>query len=238
LFEKLEKLTYSELIIDRMKELIVGRELGPGDRLPSERELAGEFGVSRTSMREAIKALIALGLLESRTGDGTYVRTNLSESVLEPLSWAVLLAEGVGPDLAEARRVMEPGIAALAAERATASDKERLLETLDAMRQAIGNPPGAAEADLEFHLALAKSTHNQILVEVMNGLQRLLHGLITSHVVEIEHQELCLRKHVDVYEAVVLGDATKAREAMLASLNKDPVLLEVGEAKEILSRVP
>ncbi|MEJ2560121.1 MAG: GntR family transcriptional regulator, partial [Anaerolineae bacterium] len=86
-----------------MKELILNRKLGPGDRLPSERELALEFGVSRASIREAIKALTALGLLETRIGDGTYVRPNLGESVLEPLSWAVLLAEGVGPDLAETR---------------------------------------------------------------------------------------------------------------------------------------
>jgi DNA-binding FadR family transcriptional regulator len=66
----------------------------------------------------------------------------------------------------------------------------------------------------------------------MNGLQRLLHGLITSHVIEIEQQKLCLRKHVDVYEAVVAGDAAAAREAMLGSLYKDP-LFEVGEARGI-----
>jgi DNA-binding FadR family transcriptional regulator len=232
LFEKLEKLTYSELIAEKMKELILDQRLGAGDRLPSERELAEDFGVSRASIREAIKALIALGLLETRIGDGTYVRTNLSESVLEPLSWAIQLAGGVGPDLAEVREIIEPGIAALAAERATASDKQRLLETVDDMREAIGDPPACAKADLEFHLTLAKAAHNQILVEVMNGLQRLLHGLITSHVVEFEQQRLCLRKHVDVYEAVVAGDAATAREAMLGSLYKDP-LFEVGEAREI-----
>jgi GntR family transcriptional repressor for pyruvate dehydrogenase complex len=236
LFEKLEKLTYSELIIEKMKELILDRKLGPGDRLPSERELALEFGVSRASIREAIKALTALGLLETRTGDGTYVRPNLGESVLEPLSWAVLLAEGVGPDLAETREVIEPSIAGLAAERATASEKKQLLTTLNAMREAVGNPPAFAQADLEFHLALAKAAHNQILLEVMNGLQRLLFGLITSHVIEIEDQKRCLRKHVDVHEAVVAGDAAKAREAMLGSLYKDP-LYQTDEVEDIFSRV-
>lgn len=236
MFEKIEKLTYSELIIEKMKELILDRKLGPGDRLPSERELAQEFGVSRASMREAIKALTALGLLKTRTGDGTYVRPNLGESVLEPLSWAVLLAEGVGPDLAETREVIEPNIAGLAADRATASEKKKLLKTLNAMREAVGNPPAFAKADLEFHLALAKAAHNQILVEVMNGLQRLLFGLITSHVIEIEDQKLCLRKHVDVYEAVMAGDAAKAREAMLGSLYKDP-LYQMDEAQEIFGLV-
>lgn len=230
MFEKLEKLTYSELIVEKMKELILDQRLGAGDRLPSERELAEKFGVSRASIREAIKALIALGLLETRIGDGTYVRTNLSESILEPLSWAVQLAEGVGPDLAEVRETVEPAIAALAAERATSSDKERLLETVNAMQEAIGDAPACARADLEFHLTLAKAAHNQILIEVMNGLQRLLHGLITSHVIEIEQQKLCLRKHIDVFNAVVAGDAAKAREAMLGSLYKDP-LFEIGEAK-------
>ena len=236
MFEKLEKLTYSELIIEKMKETILDRRLGPGDRLPSERELAGEFGVSRASIREAIKALTALGLLETRTGDGTYVRPNLGESILEPLSWAVLLAEGVGPDLAETREAIEPDIAGLAAERATAWEKKQLLKTLDAMREAVGNPPAFAQADLAFHLALAKAAHNQILLEMMNGLQRLLFGLITSHVIEIEDQKRCLRKHVDVYEAIIAGDTAKAREAMLGSLYKDP-LYQMDEVEDIFSRL-
>ena len=219
-----------------MKETILDRRLGPGDRLPSERELAGEFGVSRASIREAIKALTALGLLETRTGDGTYVRPNLGESILEPLSWAVLLAEGVGPDLAETREAIEPDIAGLAAERATAWEKKQLLKTLDAMREAVGNPPAFAQADLAFHLALAKAAHNQILLEMMNGLQRLLFGLITSHVIEIEDQKRCLRKHVDVYEAIIAGDTAKAREAMLGSLYKDP-LYQMDEVEDIFSRL-
>ncbi|MEJ2560120.1 MAG: FCD domain-containing protein, partial [Anaerolineae bacterium] len=118
----------------------------------------------------------------------------------------------------------------------TVSEKKKLLTTLDAMREAVGKPTPFAQADLEFHLALAKGAHNQILLEVMNGLQRLLFGLITSHVIEIEDQKRCLRKHVDVYEAVVAGDAAKAREAMLGSLYKDP-LYQMDEVWEILTGV-
>jgi GntR family transcriptional repressor for pyruvate dehydrogenase complex len=231
-FEKLEKVTCSQLIIDRIKQLIVERSLEPGDRLPSERELAEEFGVSRASIREAITALCALGLLRSRTGTGTYVRRNLSDSVLEPLSWAVPLAEHTGQDLVEMRKIIEPSIAALAAERATASDKEKLLQTINAMRENVGDPFAVAEADLEFHMALAEAASNQILKEIMNGLHRLLRNLIISRVLAIENQKMCLREHIEIYEAVIAGDADKARKTMLGSLDKDP-LFQIYEPSEV-----
>lgn len=221
MFEKLQKSTYPELIIEEIKKLILDQELGPGDRLPSERELAEQFGVSRASIREAFTALSALGLVEARTGDGTYVSINLTDSVLQPLSWAVLLAGGVGQDLAEARKIIEPSIAALAAQRATASDKKKLLETVNPTREAIGNSSVFAEQDLRFHIALAEAADNRILLEIMTSLQRLLQGLIASHVPETEDQMSCLQEHIEIYEAVEAGDATKARQAMLRSVDKD-----------------
>lgn len=234
MFQRLEKPSYPELIIEQIKKLILDRELEPGDRLPAERELAQQFGVSRPSIREAIRALTALGLVDARTGDGTYVNTTLRESVLEPLSWAVLLSRGITRDLAEARKIIEPGIAALAAQRATASDKENLLETINSMRESIGTPPVVAEADLEFHMALAKAARNQILLGIMRGLQRLLEELITSHLMKIEDQKWCLQEHIEIYEAIQEGNAAKAEQVMFRSLHNDLTVL--GERKSTSTR--
>jgi DNA-binding FadR family transcriptional regulator len=221
MFEKLQKPSYPELIVDKIRDLIVEREFGQGDRLPSERELAEQFGVSRASIREATSALTALGLVEARTGDGTYIKTNLTESILQPLSWAVVLAGGVGQDLVEARKIIEPGIAALAAERATESDKEKLYETVKSMEKAVGNPVKFAEQDLQFHMSIAEAAHNQILLETMNGFQRLLQSLIASHVLDTEQQASTLQEHIEIYEAVKCGDAARAERWMLDSCNKD-----------------
>ena len=221
MFEKLEKATYPQLITEKMRELILERKLDPGDQLPSERELAEQFGVSRASIREAISALIALGFVEARTGTGTYVSTNLTDSVLQPLSWAVLLGEGIGRELAEARKVIEPAVAALAAQRATAADKEELLRTVNSMREAIGEPSLMAEADLKFHMALAKAARNQVLLETMTGLQRLLQSLIVSHLLEDGNQTLCLQEHIEIYGAIEAGDADKAQQAMATSIDGD-----------------
>jgi DNA-binding FadR family transcriptional regulator len=219
MFEKLEKSTYSDRILNEIRGMIATKKLKPGDRLPSERELALQFGVSRASVREAIRSLLAFELVESRTGDGTYVTTDLS-SVLEPLSWAVYLSAEVEPDLQEAREFIEPIIAMQAAKRATPEEKKRLLECVQAMEAALGDPLEVAKHDFAFHITLAEASHNSILEEVVTGLQWLLKGLITKRVSEsLERQILCQREHMEIYKAVEVGDAKRASEIMLRSVS-------------------
>jgi len=221
LFKRLARATCPERIADEIKQLIIDQKLEPGGRLPAERELAEQFGVSRASVREAVKGLVAVGVLEAHTGNGTFVRADLNDSVLGSLSWAVLLAGRVEPEVTEVRALIEPTIAALAAERATESDRKKLQETIVAMKAALGQPSLVVEADLAFHMALAQAAHNRILQEVMNGLQRLLRGNIAGHVLEIENQQSCLRNHISVYRAIEARDPVMAREAMIQNLQDD-----------------
>jgi GntR family transcriptional repressor for pyruvate dehydrogenase complex len=220
MFTKLDKLTHSERIIERFKELLVTRKLMPADRLPSEREMASQFGVSRASLREAISALAALGVLESRTGDGTYVSANITEAVLEPLSWAVLFVDHIGLELIEVRQLIEPGIASLAALRANESDKQSMVENIELMKRVLGDPMAVSEIDLNFHKILAEATGNRFIVEIMNSLQHLLRHLIASHKSNVATHEATLQEHIAIYEAIAAGDPVKARKALLKNIQR------------------
>ena len=242
MFGRLDRPTHTERIVERFKELLFNRELLPGDRLPSEREMADQFGVSRASIREAISALTALGVLEARTGDGTYVNTNITKSVLEPLSWAFLTLDQTAEELVETRKVIEPEIAALAAVRADQLDKEKLLHTIDEMRSSLGEPRAVAEADLAFHFVLAEAARNRFFLGMMNGLQRLIEGLIASHKLDIKTHEDTLEEHIAIYNAVLEADPEKARQMMFKNIkrgffgyNLEKIASDVGEGETVLS---
>ena len=221
MFGRLSKSTYPELVAERIKRQILERKLKPGDRLPSQAELAAEFDVSRASIREAIQSLSGLGLIEVRPGHGTFVSNNLAESIHRTLSLGIGLSEGVAQDLVEMRKIIEPAIAALAAERADEGDKAKMAENLQRMERAIGNPAEVAEADLEFHLIMTRSTGNLLLWDTMVGIQHLLRPLMGKFTEGIEGQRLAVRQHRQVYEAIERGDAHGARLAMLGNVEKD-----------------
>lgn len=230
MFERLGKSSFPEQIADSIRETIVEKKLAPGDRLPSERALAEEFGVSRSSIREGIRALAALGVLETRPGTGTYVSTNLSSSILHPLSWAIFLSDSLGRDLIEARKVIEPAIAELAAKRAEPQDLESLGEAYRAMVASRGDPDALADADLAFHLCLAKTARNRLFHETIVGLQHLLRPLMAATLMTSGDQEAALMQHAAILEGVREGDLNKAREAMTRNVDDERKLQEKGVA--------
>lgn len=221
MFERLGKSSFPEQIADSIRETIVKKRLAAGDRLPSERGLAEEFGVSRSSIREGIRALIALGVLETRPGSGTYVSTNLASSILHPLSWAIFLSDSLGHDLMEARKVIEPAIAERAARRAEPADLEALDEAYAKMVSSRDNPEALADADLAFHLSLAKMSRNRIFHETIVGLQHLLRPLMAATLVSTSDREAALVQHAEILEGVRERDPVKAREAMTRNVDDE-----------------
>lgn len=220
MFDRLEKTSYPELIAQRIRSLILDRQLGAGDRLPSERAMSEQFGVSRSSIREGIKLLNALGWVDIRIGDGIYVSSNLSQSVLESLSWAIVLTESVASELIEARMVIEPQIAAFAAERATDGDKANIQETIDRMQRHMGNVEEVIRADMDFHLAIAKAARNQILYQTLVGLQQIMRSHIAQFYVSQREQEQALADHRLIFDAILQGDSHAAHAAMTAGIVK------------------
>jgi GntR family transcriptional repressor for pyruvate dehydrogenase complex len=150
-----------ELILDEITRLITEGILKPGDRLPSESELAERFGVGRSSLREAMRALQLLGIIEVIQGKGTFLR----QTYVLPLAtdWARLSKMGLISQVMEARQIIEVAIAQLAAERATEEDIAAMRAAIRGAEEAHGNSALSGEASVNFHLALAEATHNEVL---------------------------------------------------------------------------
>jgi DNA-binding FadR family transcriptional regulator len=157
-------------IAARVISLIGERHLKPGDRLPPERELAQAMGVSRSSLREALRALSLLGVTEMRHGDGTYLTALDPDALMRPFGLVLALSDGQMQELFEARRVIEPGLAALAAARADD-------ETVEALRLCVGESAATVDdeeafmqADLELHSLIARAASNSILWHVIGSI--------------------------------------------------------------------
>lgn len=221
MFSRLEKTTYPDLISQRIRSLILKQHLGAGERLPPERELADQFGVSRSSIREGIKLLAAQGLVEIRTGDGTYVSSDLTTSVLQPISWAISLSDAEYSEFVEIRMILEPAIAALASMRANDEDKAEMLQTIQNLEASIGDTAKVVEADMDFHLVLARSVNNQVIFEIMVGLQRLIRPMMAEIPLDLDFQNKALKEHREIYEAILHRNSTAAKKLMAKSIAKD-----------------
>ncbi|MBQ9594183.1 MAG: FadR family transcriptional regulator [Lachnospiraceae bacterium] len=219
-FDKVAKQGLADQVIEQLKTMILTGQLSPGDKLPPERDLAASFGVSRASVREAIHSLSTMGILEARVGDGTYICDG-SQSALNQLSWAVFLSGGGDAQLKEARRVIEPAIAQIAAEKAAPQDIARLKKILKQMEASLGDPAAAAEADFAFHVELSRIAGNEILQGILVGLQWMLRAQIQRQLREDPSKDIvCYNEHRDILKAIEAGDAKKARKAMKLSVNE------------------
>src|SRR5262245_40730141 len=170
----IRKTRIHEEVFSQIHELIKAGRFKAGDQLPSERELAETFKVSRTSVREALRALESQGLIVSRTGMGNFVADMPVESLVGPLARLLIDEKKALADIFEMRKLIEPQIAALAAERATKSDIAQLNKILGKQVDAVGRGETGVEADAELHFCIGRATQNQALQKLVSGLMELL----------------------------------------------------------------
>jgi GntR family transcriptional repressor for pyruvate dehydrogenase complex len=212
----------SDRVADEIQGLVVDRRLEPGDRLPAERELGEAFAVSRTVIREAIRTLAAKGLVVVRPGGGAIVRRPSPGTVSDALS-LVLRSTPDGnamTHLREVRRVVEPDLVALAAERRTEADLRALRHELDVMADPDVQPDVWARADVGFHTALAQAAHNPVFGIVLRSIQELM---VEARLLAIQLPDTrakALRHHEHIYRAIADGNASAARKAMAAHLRE------------------
>ncbi len=222
-FKPIQPKKLSEEIVDQIRELIVSGSLGPGEKIPSERELATLLGVSRPSVREAIMVLEALGYLESRQGGGTFVRSLADAALADPLTSMVesrdpraLLA------LTEIRIGLEAWSAYLAAKRATVDDIARLRKLYAVMEKQAVDGGWDPEVDIQFHLTITAATHNTLQVHILDTVQNLYKTTIMVALGEFYRKEgyieLLLEFHREILEAIEARDAERARQGMLRHL--------------------
>jgi DNA-binding FadR family transcriptional regulator len=209
----------TEGAIEKIRERIVSGAWGPGDRLPKESELAAELGLSRNSLREAVRALSQLRVLEVRQGDGTYVSSLEPGLLLESTGFiSHLLLGETEIELYEVRRILEAAAAALAAGRIDAHGKGELAESLERMRDAK-KVEDLVEADVAFHAVIAKAAGNAVLTSLLASLAtrtmraRLWHGREADGALDETRDE-----HRRIYEAIMAGDPELARAAATAHI--------------------
>lgn len=211
----------ADTIVEQLETMILEGTLQPGQRLPPERALAEQFGVSRPSLREAVQRLAAKGLLNSRQGGGNFVTENLGASFSDPLIQLLENRPEAHRDLLEFRRTLEADCAYYAALRATEVDKEHLTKAwqrLDACYQAPteNNIEQEGAADAGFHLAIAEASHNVILLHTMRNLFNLLKNDIVTNIggmysKEVKTREGLIGQHQMLYAAIIEGRADDAR---------------------------
>ncbi|MHB1133186.1 MAG: FadR/GntR family transcriptional regulator [Chloroflexota bacterium] len=221
MFKSLERTsTLANRVSAEIEAMIVQRHFQSGDRLPSERELSEQFGVSRTVVREAVRALVAKNLLEVRPGSGTVICTPTSENFADAMS--LMIQTGL-PDLSiekviEVRRLLEVTIAGLAAARRTEADLAAMAATFATMEAYTDDRERYSEADLAFHNHLARATQNELFTIILDSVSRIM---VTTFKIAFHgpgKPARSVRHHRAVLDRVAAGDVAGARQAMLDHL--------------------
>lgn len=204
----------SDKVAELMRETIVSRGLKPGARLPSERELGEQFGVSRTVIREAVRALTAKGLIEVRSGSGLRVAAVDASAVTESMSHFLRGSELDYPSVHEVRTMLEVQIAGVAASQRTEDDVRRLIEACEGVEKSIDRTEIASTKDVEFHREVARATHNDLYLVVLDAIGVALLEVRREALNTPAAGDQTLIDHRRVLDAIVGGDTEAARDAM------------------------
>ena len=208
-------------IAEQLRSLIAGGEFPPGSRLPAERDLAKQLGVSRPSVREALIALEVEGWVEVRTGSGVYVLDRAGHANGHP---KIPAAEWGPLELIRARRVVEGEIASLAAAHAKRKDVKAIREAIDAMKHDADREVAPLEGDRAFHTAVAASCGNVVLLETVQTFWDARHGplfeTLGGHFETVSSWRVAIAEHEAVLQAIEARDADSARAAMQAHMDK------------------
>ncbi len=203
------------LVIERIKQALINDELAPGDYLPSEAELTRNLGVGKSSVREAIKMLQAMGILEVRRGQGTRVREHPSEDALNSLVFQMILAKGVTKDMLELRAMFEPAYTIMAMHRATPQDLVRIRGAIRDLEKALSSNVQDSRYDLAFHMAVLHATHNPLVIRIGETMMELFDASIETSMRTLP--EVALKDHKAILKAFEEKDEAAVREAIRVS---------------------
>ena len=217
-FGTVSRHTVPDQIAARLIALITERQLKAGDRLPPERELAATMQVSRSSLREALRALAMVGVVEMRHGDGTYLTSLETDQLLRPVSLVLSLSDSSLAELFEARKLVEPGLAALAAHRISDAEAAELCSRADETAAALDDAEAFMWADIELHALIAKAADNAVLCRLLDSIASM--GIAsrrrTGRLAAVRRQSA--HDHREIAAAIAARNAEAAHAAMLRHL--------------------
>jgi GntR family transcriptional repressor for pyruvate dehydrogenase complex len=204
-----------EEIVRQIRTLISEGKLKSGDRLPPERDLAERFRVSRASVREALRSLESMGLIEIRLGEGTFVREISVDSLIEPLALVILTQREAVGELFEARRLLEPPIAGLAARRSTKEEIQEMERILEEQGKEVAAGGTGLAQDAAFHAAIASSTNNRAITRIVHAVIDLLTQSREESLQIAGRPTRSHQDHLRILEAIRGRRSAEARRAML-----------------------
>lgn len=222
-FKPIKSIKVYEQVIDQIKEMIYSGQLKRGDKLPSERDLKSQLHVSRASIREALRVLEMIGLIESRAGEGTFIKDSQDSIGLEPLSLILMLEDNLSLELLELRRLLEIESVQLAAERASDEDLEEIAKYNRILADSAGHEDYSIKADSLFHFTIAKASKNKVLYDVMMAISEAMDFHIkytrTKLVSERKVMLKFVEHHYNIYDALKERNKAKAVEEMRTHLD-------------------
>lgn len=214
-----------EEIVEQIRTLISDGKLKPGDKLLAERELADRFQVSRASVREAIRTLEMLGIIDIRPGEGTFIRETETDEVIRPLAMVLAVERNSFIDMFEMRRIFETATASLAAQRATDQEIDDIHATLESMKERLNlqDSERGEEFDAAFHFALAEATHNPLLTRLFKTVSGEFAKANSAarrrlYLDNVENAQRIIDQHSAILAAIRARDPKAARKAMLTHL--------------------
>ena len=217
MFSPIKNTKVYEQVIVQIKDMIDKGTLKKGDKLPSERDLVQQLKVSRASIREALRALEVIGLIECRQGEGNYIKSNFQDNLFEPLSIMFMLEESNPEEIWELRKIMEVEAAGLAAKRITSEQLEELKELTQRFMNCEDEEINV-EIDKEFHHKIAECSGNVLIFNILRTVSTLVdHFIVDARkliLVERENKEILFSQHNEIYLSIEKHISTDARKAM------------------------
>lgn len=204
----------AETIVEYVRDLLERGELRPGDRLPPERTLARQTGVSRSSVRVGLRALATMGIIQSRHGSGTFIADGPPTLESEPLHFLAALHGFTREEMFEARRLIEVGVAGLSATRATGEQVAAIAEEVTSMFASLDSPHDFLRHDIRFHQAVASASGNPILASLVEMLSQVFYERRRETVGQARDFRESADMHRRIYMAIRQRDAAAARDAM------------------------
>lgn len=215
----IKKVNISDQVYEQLREQLINGVWKQGDKIPSENELVALFNVSRVTVRQALSKLITLGLLETKLGEGTYVKEiNPGVYMKEMIPYIILNKESIR-EVLEFRLVIETETAGMAANRITDKDIARLERCLERMNNFKDQLDNYVYEDLHFHMIIAKSTKNSLIIQVNNIVREIIRGTIKNVTEEIG-SEVGLKYHKLLIDSFKLRDAEMAKNMMREHLQQ------------------
>lgn len=231
LFKPVKKVRVYEEIVAKIKEMIDKGRFKSGDQLPVERELAEVFKVSRSSVREAIRSLESQGLLESRQGNGTYIARHPVELLVTPLASEICSQKDGQKELFEMRRLIEPQLAFLAAERATDEEIVQMEKTLSLQKQQVLRGESGDEADKQFHYLLASAARNRFLLQIVDSNMNFFMESRDNFLQVGDRPKKSVQRHRELLDAIEVRDPEGAAQTMREHLLEIESLFEIAVEK-------